>query len=190
MNYKNTAILLFLFLLLHSAVFGSKKEYHIYAYDALKVFTITIEEKKIMIEPVGVGSFLLKENMGYKNQDLDNKNLIIQLLSNNKIDITDGAWVREVPVLDSVVVDVRFLFAEEEELVQSGKGDGQKTIVALLYRMDIKSDSVVSEETNLLNRALIDSSLRKVWVEKDTGSIIKLSFIYNRITYIINTNEN
>ena len=190
MNYKNTAILLFLFVLLHSAVFGSKKEYHIYAYDALKVFTITIEEKKIMIEPVGVGSFLLKENMGYKNQGLDNKNLIIQLLSNNKIDITDGAWVREVPVLDSVVVDVRFLFAEEEELVQSGKGDGQKTIVALLYRMDIKSDSVVSEETNLLNRALIDSSLRKVWVEKDTGSIIKLSFIYNRITYIINTNEN
>ena len=94
------------------------------------------------------------------------------------------------PILDNITVNVRFLFAEEEELVQSDKGDGQKTIVALLYRMDIKSDSVVSEETNLLNRALIDSSLRKVWVEKDTGSIIKLSFIYNRITYIINTNEN
>ncbi len=95
--------------------------------------------------------------------------------------------MREVPVLDSVVVDVRFLFAEEEELVQYGKGDKQKTILALLYRMDIKSDNVVSKETNLINRALIDSSLRKVWVEKDTGSIIKLSFIYNRITYIINT---
>ena len=174
-----------MFVLLHSAVFGSKKEYHIYAYDALKVFTITIEEKKIMIEPVGVGSFLLKENMGYKNQDLDNKNLIIQLLSNNKIDITDGAWVREVPVLDSVVVDVRFLFAEEEEILLNNA----KT-VTLLYRMDIKKTNINLDDKNLINAALIDSSLRKVWIDKNTGSIIKLSFMYNGISYIINKNEN
>jgi len=32
--------------------------------------------------------------------------------------------------------------------------------------------------------------LRKVWIDKNTGSIIKLSFMYNGISYIINKNEN
>ena len=190
MKYKNTAIFLYLFTLLNTGVLGNNKEYHIYAYDALKVFTLTIHEEKLTVEPVGLGSFLLKESLVYKNQSLSDKNLVINLLTNEKMDIVDSKWVSDVPILDNTVVDVRFLFAEEDEVVQNGKGDSQKTITALLYRMDIVSNSGERKKNNQLNNALIDSTLRKVWVEKDTGAIIKLSFKYNKITYIINTNEN
>ena len=62
--------------------------------------------------------------------------------------------------------------------------------MALLYRMDIKKININPDDNNLINAALIDSSLRKVWIDKNTGSIIKLSFMYNGISYIINKNEN
>ena len=56
--------------------------------------------------------------------------------------------------------------------------------------MDIKALGAIDDEKNLVNDALINSSLRKIWIDKNTGSIIKLSFMYNGISYIINKNEN
>jgi hypothetical protein len=106
-------------------------------------------------------------------------------LSGNKINILDTVWVEDVPVLDNITVNVRFLFAEEEEILLNNA----KTM-ALLYRMDIKKININPDDNNLINAALIDSSLRKVWIDKNTGSIIKLSFMYNGISYIINKNEN
>jgi hypothetical protein len=106
-------------------------------------------------------------------------------LSDKKINILDTVWVEDIPILDNITVNVRFLFAEEEEVVLNNT----KTAV-LLYRMDIKKTNINPDDKNLINAALIDSSLRKVWIDKNTGSIIKLSFMYNGISYIINKNEN
>ena len=63
-------------------------------------------------------------------------------------------------------------------------------MVALLYRMDIKSQDKKFDENNLVNKALINSSIRKVWVDKSSESVIKINIMYNRISYIININEN
>ena len=47
---------------------SKNKTYNIYAYDTLKTFTLTIKDDAIVIEPIGVGSFLLKESIEYKNE--------------------------------------------------------------------------------------------------------------------------
>jgi|TARA_B110000196_G_scaffold278029_1_gene256897 hypothetical protein len=171
--------------LLHSTILGKNKQYNISIYDTFKAFTITLEDSKISIQPVRVGSFLLKEDIEYKNQSFGSDNLVVQLLSDKKINILDTGWVEDIPVLDNVTVNVRFLFAEEEEILLNN----EKTM-ALLYRMDIKKTNLNPDDKNLINTALIDSSLRKVWIDKNTGSIIKLSFMYNGISYIITKNEN
>ena len=185
MNYKYITTVLSLCLLLHSTVLGNDKQYNISIYGAFKAFTITLEDSEISIQPINFGSFLLKEGIEYKNQSFGSDNLIVQLLSGNKINILDTVWVEDVPVLDNITVNVRFLFAEEEEILLNNA----KTM-ALLYRMDIKKININPDDNNLINAALIDSSLRKVWIDKNTGSIIKLSFMYNGISYIINKNEN
>ena len=77
------------------------------------------------------------------------------------------------------------LLSEEEEIVINNK-----TTIALLYRMDIKNQDKELDQTNMINRALINSSIRKVWVDKNSGSVIKINIMYNRISYIININEN
>ena len=65
-----------------------------------------------------------------------------------------------------------------------------KKIMALLYRMDIKTLAAIEDKKNLVNDAVLNSVLRKIWIDKNTGTIIKLSFMYNGISYIINKNEN
>jgi len=165
-------------------LFGKNKAYNIYAYDNIKTFTLTVKDGTILIEPTGVGLFLLKENIEYKNQ-IDGDSLILRLLSNEKIKILDAAWEKEVSLLDSIKIDVRFLFSEEEEVVINNK----KTIT-LLYRMDIKTQDKKFDESNIINKALINSPIRKVWVDKNSGSVIKINIMYNRISYIININEN
>ena len=99
------------------------------------------------IDPINFGTFLLKENLTYKNQIFNDDNLIVQLLSHKKI-------------------------------------------MALLYRMDIKTLAAIEDKKNLVNDAVLNSVLRKIWIDKNTGTIIKLSFMYNGISYIINKNEN
>ncbi len=165
-------------------MFGKNKAYNIYAYDSIKTFTLTVKDDTILIEPTGVGLFLLKENIEYKNQ-IDGDSLILRLLSNEKINILDAAWEKEVSLLDNTKIDVRFLFSEEKEIFINNK-----KVVALLYRMDIKSQDKKFDENNLVNKALINSSIRKVWVDKSSESVIKINIMYNRISYIININEN
>ena len=138
----------------------------------------------MLVEPIGVGSFLLKESIEYKNQ-VDGDNLIIQLLSSEKMAIVDTVWEKEISLLDSTKVDVRFLFSEEEEMTVNNK-----KVIALLYRMDIKNQDKEFDQTNMINNALINSSIRKVWVDKNSESVVKINIMYNRISYIININEN
>jgi len=172
------------FLLFHSILLSKNKTYNIYAYDTLKTFTLTVKDDAIVVEPIGVGSFLLKESIEYKNQ-VDGDNLILQLLSNEKITIVDTVWEKEISLLDSTKVDVRFLFSEEEEMTVNNK-----KVIALLYRMDIKNQDKEFDQTNMINKALINSSIRKVWIDKNSESVVKINIMYNRISYIININEN
>ena len=185
MNYKNTLAFFYLFLSLHSTILGEDKQYDVYIYDTNKSFTITLKESEFSISPINFGSLLLKETLTYKKQLFNHGNLIFQLLSDKKIDFLDTVWLKDVPILDDVVVDIRFLLSEEEEILYKNE-----KVVALLYRMDIKALGAIDDEKNLVNDALINSSLRKIWIDKNTGSIIKLSFMYNGIFYIINKNEN
>ena len=182
LNYKYTVFLFFILSL--STLLGKNKTYNIYAYDTLKTFTLIVKDDVMVVEPIGVGSFLLRESIEYKNQ-VGGDNLISQLLSNEKITIVDTAWEKEISLLDSTKVDVRFLFSKEEEITINNK-----TIVALLYRMDIKNQDKEFNQTNMINKVLISSSIRKVWIDKNTETVIKISLMYNRISYIININEN
>ena len=163
---------------------SKNKTYNIYAYDTLKTFTLTVKDDVILVEPIGVGSFLLKESIEYKNQ-VDGDNLVIQLLSSEKMAIVDTVWEKEISLLDSTKVDVRFLLSEEEEITVNNE-----KIIALLYRMDIKNQDKELDQTNMINKALINSSIRKVWVDKNSESVVKINIMYNRISYIININEN
>ncbi len=163
---------------------SKNKTYNIYAYDTLKTFTLTVKDDVILVEPIGVGSFLLKESIEYKNQ-VDGDNLIIRLLSSEKMTIVDTVWEKEISLLDSTKVDVRFLLSEEEEITVNSE-----KIIALLYRMDIKNQDKEFDQTNMINKALINSSIRKVWVDKNSESVVKINIMYNRISYIININEN
>ena len=163
---------------------SKNKTYNIYAYDTLQTFTLTVKDDVILVEPIGVGSFLLKESIEYKNQ-VDGDNLIIRLLSSEKMTIVDTVWEKEISLLDSTKVDVRFLLSEEEEITVNNE-----KIIALLYRMDIKNQDKELDQTNMINRALINSSIRKVWVDKNSESVVKINIMYNRISYIININEN
>ncbi|MGY8808653.1 MAG: hypothetical protein ACKVLG_01715, partial [Fidelibacterota bacterium] len=81
------------------------------------------------IDPTNFGVFLLKETLTYKNQIFNDNNLIVQLLSDKKIEPLDTVWIKNTSILDGVVVDVRFLLSEEEEIVYN-----DKKIMALLYR--------------------------------------------------------
>ncbi len=143
-----------------------------------------MKDDVILVEPIGVGSFLLKESIEYKNQ-VDGDNLIIRLLSSEKMTIVDTVWEKEISLLDSTKVDVRFLLSEEEEITVNNE-----KIIALLYRMDIKNQDKELDQTNMINKALINSSIRKVWVDKNSESVVKINIMYNRISYIININEN
>jgi hypothetical protein len=143
-----------------------------------------VKDDVMLVEPIGVGSFLLKESIEYKNQ-VDGDNLIIQLLSSEKMAIVDTVWEKEISLLDSTKVDVRFLLSEEEEITVNNE-----KIIALLYRMDIKNQDKEFDQTNMINKALINSSIRKVWVDKNSESVVKINIMYNRISYIININEN
>ena len=119
MNYKHIAALFYLSL--NSIIFANNKQYDIYIYDTFKGFTITVEEDEVSIDPINFGVFLLKETLTYKNQLFNDDNLIIQLLSDKKIEPLDTVWIKNTSILDGVVVDVRFLFSDEEEILSNDK---------------------------------------------------------------------
>ena len=108
-------------------------------------------------------------------------NLFNKLLLKSKIDIVDARWEDSIDLLDGQKVKIRFLYAEEDTL---SINDNEK--IALLYRLDIKSEEKkVSDTINSLNLAIIESSIIKIWIDEESSSLIKLSLMYNGIVYSI-----
>ena len=143
---------------------------------------LSIDNESLSVKALNFGKFLLEEDLEYEKQTLDNENnLFNKLLLKSKIDIVDAQWEESIDLLDGQKVKIRFLYAKEDTL---SINDNEK--IALLYRLDIKSEEKkVSDTINSLNLAIIESSIIKIWVDEESSSLIKLSLMYNGIVYSI-----
>lgn len=141
---------------------------------ALKdVLNIKIEDDEIEISAKDwFGEILLNENIEYKNQNLTSNNLIASILKFEKIPEED-IWIDEYVLLDEEVVSVRYLFSEEYE--------GLK-----LYRLDIKQKNNDSNDAtdNTINDVILNNDVIMIWADLN-NNIIKVGFVYNSLTYII-----
>ena len=83
-------------------------------------------------------------------------------------------------LLDDVLCEIRFLEADTETI---------NTVDAVLYRLDIKkSNNTVTKDLDILNKVLLDSSVIKVWTNKEKKTIIKISITYNGLEYVVTNN--
>lgn len=182
MKYSKTINSLILFLAFSSLTIAQDKDYDIYLYDSIKGMTLSIDNESLSVKALNFGKFLLEEDLEYEQQNLDSENnLFNKLLLKSKIDIVDAKWEESIDLLDGQKVKIRFLYAEEDTL---SINDSEK--IALLYRLDIKSEEKkVSDTINSLNLAIIESSIIKIWIDEESSSLIKLSLMYNGIVYSI-----
>ena len=182
MKYSKTINSLILFLAFSSLTIAQDKDYDIYLYDSIKGMTLSIDNESLSVKALNLGKFLLEEDLEYEQQNLDSENnLFNKLLLKSKIDIVDAQWEESIELLDGQKVKIRFLYAEEDTL---SINDNEK--IALLYRLDIKSEEKkVSDTINSLNLAIIESSIIKIWIDEESSSLIKLSLMYNGIVYSI-----
>ena len=182
MKYSKTINSIILFLAFSSLTIAQDKDYDIYLYDSIKGMTLSIDNESLSVKALNFGKFLLEEDLEYEQQNLDSENnLFNKLLLKSKIDIVDAKWEESIDLLDGQKVKIRFLYAEEDTL---SINDNEK--IALLYRLDIKSEEKkVSDTINSLNLAIIESSIIKIWVDEESGSLVKLSLMYNGIVYSI-----
>ena len=182
MKYSKTINGLILFLAFSSLTIAQDKDYDIYLYDSIKGMTLSIDNESLSVKALNFGKFLLEEDLEYEEQTLDSENnLFNKLLLKSKIDIVDAKWEESIDLLDGQKVKIRFLYAEEDTL---SINDNEK--IALLYRLDIKSEEKkVSDTINSLNLAIIESSIIKIWIDEESSSLIKLSLMYNGIVYSI-----
>lgn len=182
MKYSKTINGLILFLAFSSLTIAQDKDYDIYLYDSIKGMTLSIDNESLSVKALNFGKFLLEEDLEYEEQTLDSENnLFNKLLLKSKIDIVDARWEGSIDLLDDQKVKIRFLYAEEDTL---SINDDEK--IALLYRLDIKSEEKkVSDTINSLNLAIIESSIIKIWIDEESSSLIKLSLMYNGIVYSI-----
>ena len=182
MKYSKTINSLILFLTFSSLTIAQDKDYDIYLYDSIKGMTLSIDNESLSVKALNFGKFLLEEDLEYEQQTLDSENnLFNKLLLKSKIDIVDAKWEESIDLLDGQKVKIRFLYAEEDTL---SINDDEK--IALLYRLDIKSEEKkVSDTINSLNLAIIESSIIKIWIDEESSSLIKLSLMYNGIVYSI-----
>lgn len=182
MKYSKTINSLILFLAFSSLTIAQDKDYDIYLYDSIKGMTLSIDNESLSVKALNFGKFLLEEDLEYEDQTLDSENnLFNKLLLKSKIDIVDAKWEESIDLLDGQKVKIRFLYAEEDTL---SINDNEK--IALLYRLDIKSEEKkVSDTINSLNLAIIESSIIKIWIDEESSSLIKLSLMYNGIVYSI-----
>ena len=143
---------------------------------------LSIDNESLSVKALNFGKFLLEEDLEYEEQTLDSENnLFNKLLLKSKIDIVDAKWEESIDLLDGQKVKIRFLYAKEDTL---SINDNEK--IALLYRLDIKSDEKkVSDTINYLNLAIIESSIIKIWIDEKSSSLVKLSLMYNGILYSI-----
>ena len=182
MKYSKTINSLILFLAFSSLTIAQDKDYDIYLYDSIKGMTLSIDNESLSVRALNFGKFLLEEDLEYEQQTLDSENnLFNKLLLKSKIDIVDAKWEESIDLLDDQKVKIRFLYAEEDTL-----SINDNEIIALLYRLDIKSEEKkVSDTINSLNLAIIESSIIKIWIDEESSSLIKLSLMYNGILYTI-----
>ena len=76
--------------------------------------------------------------------------------------------------------EIRFLEANEETI---------NTIDTVLYRLDIKkSNTTTTKDMDILNKVFLDSSIIKVWTNKEKKTIIKISIMYNGLEYVVTSN--
>ena len=182
MKYSKKINSLILFLAFSSLTIAQDKDYDIYLYDSIKGMTLSIDNESLSVKALNFGKFLLEEDLEYEEQTLDSENnLFNKLLLKSKIDIVDAQWEESIELLDGQKVKIRFLYAEEDTL---SINNSEK--VALLYRLDIKSEEKkVSDTINSLNLAIIKSSIIKIWVDEESSSLVKLNLMYNGIVYSI-----
>ena len=182
MKYSKTINSLILFLAFSSLTIAQDKDYDIYLYDSIKGMTLSIDNESLSVKALNFGKFLLEEDLEYEEQTIDSENnLFNKLLLKSKIDIVDAQWEESIELLDGQKVKIRFLYAEEDTL---SINDSEK--VALLYRLDIKSEEKkVSDTINSLNLAIIKSSIIKIWIDEESSSLVKLNLMYNGIVYSI-----
>ena len=146
---------------------------------ALKdVLNIEIEDDEIEIYAKDwFGEILLNEDIEYKNQNLTSNNLIATILKFEEIPEED-IWIDEYVLLDEEVVSVRYLFSEESEGLR-------------LYRLDIKQKNNDSNDgaDNTINDVILNNDVIMIWADLN-NNIMKVGFVYNSLTYIIEKNEN
>ena len=141
------------------------------------VLNIEIEDDTIEISAKGwFGEVLLNEDIEYENQNLTSNNLIASILTFKEIPEED-VWIDEYVLLDEEVVSVRYLFSEESNDLR-------------LYRLDIKQRNIDSNDTdNTINDVILNNDIIMIWTDLNKN-IIKVGFVYNSLTYIIEKNEN
>ncbi|MDC1145484.1 hypothetical protein OAT31_01040 [Candidatus Marinimicrobia bacterium] len=169
------------FLVLNSLAFTQSKDYDIYLYDSIKGMTLSVDNESLSLKALNLGKFILGEDLKYEEQNLNSKNnLINRLLLQSEIDVVDTQWEDSIELLDGQEIKIRFLYAKEDTL------DYNKTKkIALLYRLDIKGEEKVSNKSNLFNLAVMESSIIKIWIDKESRSMVKLNLMYNGILYTI-----
>ena len=55
----------------------------------------------------------------------------------------------------------------------------------VLYRLDIKKLNTSTKDMDILNKVLLDSSVIKVWTNKEKKTIIKISIMYSGLEYVV-----
>jgi hypothetical protein len=146
-------------------------------YGKINFCDITIEEE-IIFTPIGAGEMLF-ETLKYDKNSFGEKNLILFLLSGNPIAIQDAKWEKDMELLDNISCEIRFLKANEETV---------NTINMVLYRLDIKKSNTTTKDMDILNKVFLDSSIIKVWTNKEKKTIIKISIMYNGLEYVVTSN--
>ena len=178
-KYKNTLFILLITFFAQSIVLTqTNSNYSVSLYGKINFCNITLEEK-IIFTPIGAGEMLF-ETLKYDKNSFGEKNLILFLLSGNPIAIQDAKWEKDMELLDDMSCEIRFLEANEETI---------NTIDTVLYRLDIKkSNTTTTKDMDILNKVFLDSSVIKVWTNKEKKTIIKISIMYNGLEYVVTSN--
>ena len=178
-KYRKTFFVLLIVFFAQSIVFTqTKPNYSVSLYGKINFCNITIEEK-IIFTPIGAGEMLF-ETLKYDKNSFGEKNLILFLLSGNPIAIQDAKWEKDMELLDDMSCEIRFLEANEETI---------NTIDMVLYRLDIKkSNTTTTKDMDILNKVFLNSSIIKVWTNKEKKTIIKISIMYNGLEYVVTSN--
>jgi len=174
-KYRNTFIVLLIVFFVQSVVFSQTGVKHnVSLYGKINFCSINIEEK-IIFTPTGAGEMLF-ETLEYDKNNFGEKNLILFLLSGNPIEIQDTKWEKDMELLDDILCEIRFLEADTETI---------NTVETVLYRLDIKKLNTSTKDMDILNKVLLDSSVIKVWTNKEKKTIIKISIMYSGLEYVV-----